>query len=496
MLEIDHVELQTCSCGCPQCIRGEEDPPAQERGPAAGCACARCFPVAGGLGCWRSVYQGPDCRCQIKLQRGNALHHFRLLVRARRPPPERRGFRRPKQQDTPNAGLKHHGTAPYVGDSAGTFADNSPQRLGGRRGRRKRHSGVNLDGYDTDGSDPPLALVCYDDVLPRDICMGGSAKCCMPGTTSALDDVYSPNSPVSWFSSASVFVDSRPPAIALHGIGTALVLTWPPLARFSGSENVSYILEQWSSVPVVAASSTAIVSPAMPTTGRGNCRLQNRPQEHSSRHRRRHHHHRFCRPRPDDAKEVFSVGRRCWFVPSPLQGGTRYWYRLRLVHEGGRSVAGPWASHVASIDPPRCIEVGRHSLVLYLPRTIDDRVDRVGGGHKGIDGSRAPTRSTSRRHERETPLRQPFTTIDKTEHHAGKYNGEDDGECGGDERKMGATSGATSQRYDLSTKGTGGVLGSEGEVPVVWYTLEGLEIGSRWIEQYRGSSPEIIVEVR
>lgn len=518
-VEVDHVELQTCCCGCPQCVRGDEDV-CIEGQPAAGCSCPFCPPVHGGLGCWRPVYQGSDCQCQVKLEPGNTLHYFRLLARACIPPPERRGFRRPKCQDSPGAKIREHNRP----NQWGCFGTIFPQKPSKWRRRHRPQGQVGLASDNCDNSnDEALSPVSptYCDYYREAQVVGIMAaeheqeKEGLEGmaTMPSEDNIVGTKKPVQWFSSAPVFVDSRPPLVSLHGIGTALVLTWPPLFKFSGSEQVSYIVEQWShdASPVAwrgggfAASSLAWAATTT-TIGGGDSRRskQQRTRGQSSRQDRRrhhHHHHNFPRPKQPNVKEVFSVGKRCWFVPTSLKADTRYWYRLRLLHEGGRSVGGPWTSHLTSPTPPRCIDACSRALVLSLPRTIDESSTttsrkRVGGGAyrraekcnssiSSIGGSKGVG---IRKQELFTPARS-----------SGCLSGEGVGiiERPGIDVSNGEGEYSFREKKDKNEEEEENDMHSpEPETPVVWYTLEGLEAGSRWAELHRGCNSKVVVEVK
>lgn len=496
VLEIDHVELQTCGCGCPQCLRGNED----SREPATGCSCPYCLPAPNGLGCWRPVYDGPNCWCQVKLQLGNALHYFRLFVRARLPPPERRGYRRPKHQAPP--ATTHETTRSAVDrcfDAISRRMSSTP---------RRRHGPYRPPGaavtYGSDASNTPPSGSLARPGSPCKIWGHGVVAGSPRGAVVAPVDNHTTttNEPVCLFASAPVFVDSRPPAVTLHGLGTALVLTWPPLTRFSGSEKVSYMLEQWShhAEPVAGATTTTAMmsSPTRTTTAStvgGECHQSNQRVPHEQSGRRQHprgghHHHHYnpSGPKRADVKEIFSVGARCWFVPAVLQTGARYWYRLRFIHEGGSSVGGPWVSHVTSLAPPSCVDVGAGGLVLSLPRALnaDFHYRNVGVGCAGraacADGS-----STDEELTAQPRYKSPM-----------EYDPEQNGGRENSYLQKGET-GLGTEKTQQSFVGKGveaRVHGREPDTPVAWYTLEGLERGSQWIVLYRGPNPNVLVEVR
>lgn len=475
VVEVDHVELQTCS-GCAQCIlwegSGEED---EEEAKIH-----RCEPS-----CWRSVYQGPGCRFQVDLGNGNALHYFRLLVRARVPPPERKGYMRPTHSE--------YGT--------GRGSENpSGERGGGRLGspcspdlssprRRQRN-----DANDSDRSENTPGDSCGfsrkhdggDTAIPsrrevpgaevEGVAQGGEASTRAAGHR------------VLWFASDPVFVDSRPPPVTLHGIGTALVLTWPPLAGLSGAEQVSYILEQWShdvASPPPPSSRWAIENAA--EFRGGKCHQGNFIEPDSRRwpRRRRQPHRHATPPKQVEAKEVFSVGTRCWFMPTGLRAGRRYWYRLGFIHEGGVSVGGPWVSHLTSVAPPSCVDVGAEGLALSFPRAvhgtdsadlrndtetgpISDGIGRnaavLGDGQERLDDGESKTKM------RDEQI-SPGDSAEKDPLGPGEGDDGRNREQGGREEEP------------------------EVETPLVWYTLQGLTLASGWVVLYRGPSPEVVVEV-
>lgn len=555
VLEIDHVELQTC-CGCQQCVSGEGGGRATADGePAVACPCP-CSRGRRGLGCWRPVYQGSRRRYEVRLKRGDALHFFRLLVRARHPPPERRGYRRPKQQHWPDSSTRSReaGTLPSPGD--GFYFDAvSPAKSSPCRRRRRPRNAQATDSVvataaaaaaDSPNPDPdeayfpeyrphsPYARDVSEEVCSVVASSRGRAGTEPPHGNNA--DTASRDKAAQWFASDPVFVES-PPAAALHGIGTALVLTWPPLQMFSGLERVAYIVEQWSHEDSETEPSSLKCATAVATNGhvhgngnrngswtkgwnrlgngngsrnwnetgngngnRGDNRNGNRNgnwngrrSEHGTqagplgRRRRRPHcrHHDLTPPKKTDSKEVFSVGTRCWFIPPSLQPGCRYWYRLRLIHEGGKSIGGPWVSHATSLPTPRCVDAGARALVLSLPRTIDERhgaID-VEQGNSDDEGEKtlsdlqsrlahSPSRPAREGGGRQLNDRDTKTLVDIDERFSVRDGKEEEEEETG-----------------LQTRG-------RSEPPVVWYTLEGLETESRWVVLYRGPDPDVIVKVR
>lgn len=422
VFEVDHIELQTCS-GCPRCICGEEDGEEEKEEEEHRC----------GLDCWRPVYEGPDSRCQVNLGRGNAIHYFRLVVRATLPPPTRRGYMRPK-------------LTRLVSTEAGTSCEtgielfevlSSPDRASPTRRRRRQRNQhqpeVVIASCSVSNENSPASI---SDVARSPSRKRAGAE--VPAATPSVENtITAAGDNVLWFASDSVFVDGRPPPITLHGIGTALVLTWPSYAGLSGAEQVSYILEQWSH-GVGSSTSPRIWGTQEETAAansgysglENNCKFdQKSPLQFISRqrHRRRHHSH-LTPPKQVDAKEFFSVGTRCWYMPNCLQAGRCYWYRLGLIHEGGKSVGGPWVSHSTCVTLPWCTDVGSRDLVLSLPRAIGN-----------------------------TAWSEQWEERKGQEHH----------ECEEDFER-----------------------------PMVWYTLEGLTKGSGWNVLYRGPAPEVKVEVR
>lgn len=185
-------------------------------------------------------------------------------------------------------------------------------------------------------------------------------------------------------------------------------------------------------------------------------------------------------------------------MPTHLQTGKRYWYRLRLIHEGGKSVGGPWVSHLTCVVPPRCVEVGSRSLVLALPRAIDEVVSpkliKDGEMARASGGRRCSRNHTG---DEQQPTEQTSATAgDNTEDLAAneliRKEGSEktvhmDGK--GDEASEARHGDSGGWREQDSCE-------EEPETPMLWYTLEGLTRMSGWSVLYRGSSPEVIVEAR
>lgn len=488
VFEVDHVELQTCR-GCPQCLHGEENgEEVQEEAEEH----------SYGLGCWRPVYQGPDSRCQVDLGQGNALHYFRLLVRARLPPPEHRGCMRPKHASLIafEAGTGQASEKLGGGSGDGRFEgisssnQTSPHRWRRRQTNQQQPGLVVCSLSDSDEATHFIGIGGFShedgsdvDPSPGRVTQGGEP------TTTAGD-------PVQWFASDAVFVDSRPPPVTLRGIGTALVLTWPGVAGISGAEEVSYILEQWSHAATCTISPPSkVIEHRAVAAATGTSAVhepdQTSPFQHAGRqrqHRRRHPHHPTP-PKYVEAKEVFSVGTRCWFMPISLKTGKRYWYRLRLIHEGGKGVGGPWVSHFTCVAPPRCVDVGSRGLVLALPRAIDEVVSpalRNDGETGGAAGGHARSKKSSG--DEQLQAEQNSATM---------------GGNAGSTRKEGGgyavhTGGEASEAGQVDGRGARGeeTCEEEPKIPMVWYTLEGLTRTSGWAVLYRGPAPEVIVEVR
>lgn len=505
VLEVDHVELQTC-CGCPQCVHGEGREAAAEGESVAPCTCT-CFRGRRGLGCWRPVYQGPRRRCQVRLERGSPLHFFRLLVRARRPPPERRGYRRPKQRHWPDAtSWREPTTSPPV--DGFSFDAMSPERSPPRRRRRRPRMRQAVGGTDTPTTDSPAdpdeaffvectsscphpGEVGEDGIAVASRGYGGTGT---PAVANGLTDTPARDKAVQWFASDSVFVESCPPPVALHGIGTALVLTWPPLKIFSGLERVAYIIEQWSHEASAVSSSSTACATIDPVAAGGNVngrrseshferQIQTYPPGRRRRQPYHRHHHYVTPPKQVDSKEVFSVGTRCWFVPTSLETGRRYWYRLRLVHEGGKSIGGPWASHATSLDPPRCVDADARALVLSLPRAIDER-------HGGEDVGRQAAPDGNSEDEGLKLLSDLQSSLAQSP----SCPAEEDGPLR--DRETGRRVSVANDQH-LARDGQEAGLQKRGiKPPVVWYTLEGLETDSRWVVLYQGPNANVIVKVR
>lgn len=172
-------------------------------------------------------------------------------------------------------------------------------------------------------------------------------------------------------------------------------------------------------------------------------------------------------------------------MPTSLQTGRRYWYRLRLVHEGGKSIGGPWVSHVTSLDLPRCVDAGTRALVLSLPRRIDERR----GGEDAGQRTAAPDGNS------EDEGLKALSDLQSSLVHSPSCPAEE----GGGRLRDGETGrlvGATSEQHSARGGQEAGLQRRGTEPAVVWYTLEGLETDSRWVVLYRGPNPDIIVEVR
>lgn len=488
---MDHVELQTC-CGCRRCVYGQEEDQQDEEeacveGRAGACLC--CSHARRGLGCWRPVYQGLDTRCRVNLSRGNTLHYFRVLVRARLPPPDMRGFMRPQRAKSLGAVATTSGVFEQPNDLKVYGGRAPPDRLSPNRRTRRRerghHPGVaTVNSADQDENMHSVASPTDTQVSPRAAAEGVDAFPGGPGRgegktgespTILHDDpeAVAAGNGVMWFASHPVFVDSRPPPLTLHGIGTALVLTWPALSGFSGEERLSYIVEQRSHANT-------------PSPGGNNFQLD---QGHSHElsgwpQSRQGYHNRQCHPAPPKyagAKEVFSVGTRCWFMPTGLQTAMRYWYRLRLGHEGGKSVGGPWTSHTTSIAPPRCIRVECRALLLSLPRAIGDGLWSGTG-----DDGREQERGTS--YEEQTACTAQLLPANSDTDHLSSQQVDVPSRAKDAAVVEGAGEGKEEQQLECE--------GGHTATPMVWYTLEGLDKGMRWVVLYRGSASEVIVKVK
>lgn len=568
VLEVDHVELQTCACGCLQCLLGlqqktEGEPhlaPREEHSDRGRClSCVRCrteaVAMTSGNACWRPVYRGAAQQCTVRLeQANNALQHFRMLVRTRNPPPKRRGYLRPtRQRVRPN--VPETSIFPHAKD----LQARSPQTR--RRLRSEQQPGAPTVNW-PDSAVELLSSLSAQDEHP--CCSCGIEHCIHDSqigrgrqtndVDTMLDDnrcgytaaVYD-DKPPRWFVSAPVFVDSRPPAVTLNGLGTTLVLTWPPLAGFSGSECVSYILEQRSRA--LASGSTLgkcpaafpqqrQISPSAASPVDGECSSKREPgrSSHGQQHARPKSAKCRRRPRPSPAvmletesKMIFSVGTRCWFVPTLLEIGNVYRYRLRIIHERGRGIAGPWATYVASVPPPRCGDAGVEELLLSLPRmTSDHRCCASSMGYNvasnyGIENTALKTPAGTREKQ------------DQHKHEQSPFSAQGEKSAGDKQGVLAAAQGKECTNAGISEAGNGGfkneeankrgnrangLRGSEArvlvdkteittawgrgtsneengrETPMVWYTLEGSEDLDRWEMIYKGPASEIIVKVR
>lgn len=496
VFQVDHVELQTCR-GCPQCLHEEQ-------------TCEEAEEEAKehyyGPRCWRPVYEGPDCCCEVDLGHGNALHYFRLLVRARLPPPEERGYMRPKNVSF-EAG-KRRTTNAFGGERVdrrleGTSSSNQTLPHKWRRRRRGQQQPEVVVAYlsDSDEAIHSVGIGGYSRENGSDVGSGRGRG--TGGVAQGGEPTRTAGDRVQWFASDSVFVDSRPPPVTIHGIGTALVLTWPGVAGLSGAEEVSYILEQWSHAATCTISPPSKAVEYRTAAAADGDSAEYEPgqispfeQNSRQRQRRRHHPYHLTPPKHVEAKDVFSVGTRCWFMPTRLQTGKRYWYRLRLIHEGGKSVGGPWVSHLTCVTPPRCVEVGSRGLVLALPRAIDKVVSpasRNDGEMGGGAGGHARSKSSSGGDQLQTEQYQYSPNVgDNTE---GLTAHELTRKEGGGDTVHTDGQGSEAGQGDRGEARDQENCEEEPEIPMVWYTLEGLTKTTGWIVLYRGPAPEIIVVV-
>ncbi|CAM9790995.1 unnamed protein product [Ectocarpus fasciculatus] len=518
VFDVDHIELQTC-CGCPRCLHeGDENEQENEEGGSVesrACSCLCCPSARCGRGCWRPVYQGPHNQCRVQLVQGNKMHFFRLLVRARLPPPSIRNYMRPKNRAV--SGSDPETSGGFMQPDGGGSPDlSSPNRRRQRRGNE--YSGIPTvscgDPEEETLLNGSLALAnggsrCTADVGDAHASDGSPdrgqerARTGVSLATPLRDEPRATTAAgkILWFVSDSIFVDSRPPAVALHGIGTALVLTWPALAGLSGGEQVSYILEQWSQANTTPTPSTNRTSPRAEQGAPSE--LNGRPK--SRRGQNRHHNHRRHLPPPTqvDVKEAFAVGTRCWFMPTGLKAGMRYWYRLSLIHEGGKGVGGRWVSYSTSVAPPRCIGMTSRALVLSLPLALDDTARSVLEG-ESQDRRISPDRQYHVDHNSTdeylpTPREESRLSVDNNTEHLetpemdGKRLGARNlptGSTGDKSEEYGDAEDAGGKKYQHPNGGEEKI-----EQPMVWYTLEGFLVEERrWVALYRGPSPEVTVE--
>ncbi|CAB1111661.1 unnamed protein product [Ectocarpus sp. CCAP 1310/34] len=520
LFDVDHVELQTC-CGCPRCLHeGDENGQENEDGDIKGraCSCLCCSSARCGRGCWRPVYQGPHNHCRVQLVQGNRMHFFRLLVRARLPPPNMRNFMRPKNGVVSGSDPDTSGGVMQPNDGGSpdlSLPDRRRQRRRNEYSRIPTVSCCDPEAVTLLSSSPALARGGS-----RSTAGGGDAHACYRSSgrsqqrggvgvslSTPLGDESRATTAAGknvWFVSDSVFVDSRPPAVTLHGIGTALVLTWPALAGLTGGEQVSYILEQWSQA---TATMTPSVNRTSPRTDQGvPAELDGRQK--SPRGHRRHHNHRrhLAPPKQVDLKEAFAVGTRCWFMPTGLKTGMRYWYRLSLIHEGGKGVGGMWVSYSTSVIPPRCIGMTSRALVLSLPRALDDTA-RSGSEGESQDRRNSPDRQHHADHNNKsdehlpTPRDENRLSVDNDAEHLEAL--EMDGQRLGTRNLPTGSAGDKTEKHgnaeDVGVTTNQHPNGGEEKIeqPMVWYTLEGFSVEEkRWVALYRGPSPEVVVEVQ
>lgn len=446
-LKVDHVELQTCDCTCLQCLLGEQSAHTIDGPFTPRCSCTFCVPVRGEIvACWRQVYGGPESRCEVKLEPGNALHHFRLIVRTRPAASEKRGSQRAKTR----SGLPGKHDAPQT--------EGKKEGVGQGKTLQRQQTGDNETTEHANGVGKASASVVFAPskgssrgrgVIPR----GMSAPHKYPKAR--------------WFVSASVHIVSCPPVITLHGIDRALVLTWPAIARFSGLERISYLVEQWS-------------RPAgMPTTPDDLLAAPNSLPKNNSKSTPLQVP---SRPLPSDKKEAFLVGKRCWFVPVSLKAARKYWYRLRIVHERGSSVGGPWVSHITSSGALTCTDVDAGGLALSFPCAIGRSVT-------------VPLLENRAKGKRGVGSGEIIEIEERSKGSSAKKNGSELDVNGEQHQVQGQE---TVRNEEPNAEGKGGCedLGLQQETLAVSYTLEGLKAGSRWIVLYHGGSTDVIVKVK
>lgn len=440
LLKVDHVELQTCDCTCLQCLLGEQSVHTKGGSLTTRCSCTSCVPVRGKVvACWRQVYGGPESCCEVKLEPGNALHHFRLLIHTRPATSEKQGFQRAKTR----SGLpgkydaqQTEGKGEGKGQGEGEGQEKTLQRQHAIGAGKASTSVVNA---------PSRSSSRGKDVISRG--MSVPYKC----------------PKARWFVSATVYIVSCPPVITLHGIDRALVLTWPAVARFSGSERISYLVEQWSRPAGMTTTPDDLLAAPNSLVKKNS---KSTPLQLPSR------------PLPSDRKEAFLVGKRCWFVPVSLKAARRYWYRLRIVHERGSSVGGPWVSHITSSGALTCTDVDAGGLALSFPCAIGRSVtvpllEKRAKGKNGV-GSGEIMETDVNREGSSAKRKGSESDVNGEQHEQESVRTEEPNA----EEKVGR-----------------GDLGLQQETPAVSYTLEGLKAGSRWIVLYHGGSTDVIVKV-
>ncbi|CAM9673405.1 unnamed protein product, partial [Choristocarpus tenellus] len=206
-LDVEFVELQTCVCGCPACVRGVA------QGQGGPCHRNNCVDsqANSAMGCWQTIYKGSKHCCKVQLAHPNALQYFRLVVGASIPPAGKRGYMRAQHRNMRSISSHLPGDIEIASEAS------------------------SLSISDADG----LCETCTSSNANLDL------ETAQPVKSRAIG-IGSTSLPIRLFASTAVFVPSRPPRVTLHGIGTGIVLTWSPVTCLSGAEVLSYALEHFS----------------------------------------------------------------------------------------------------------------------------------------------------------------------------------------------------------------------------------------------------------
>jgi hypothetical protein len=143
-----------------------------------------------------------------------------------------------------------------------------------------------------------------------------------------------------WQYSEPLLICSAPLPPVLNGIGTSVVLTWkaPGFAcvQRQPAVQVAFLLEQVCSLqtgPATASDSSACSSDdAVP-----------------------------------DERILFSIGARCWFVPSELRADCAYRWRLHTLYSGRVSSPSPWLCHSTALPALQLVDSRNCEVTLRLP---------------------------------------------------------------------------------------------------------------------------------
>jgi hypothetical protein len=165
-----------------------------------------------------------------------------------------------------------------------------------------------------------------------------------------------------WLYSEPLLVCSSPLPPVLSGIGTSVVLTWeaPDFACVQRQPvvQVAFLLEQVCSLqtgPATASDSST-------------CSSDDTVSEE---------------------RILFSIGARCWFVPSELRADSDYRWRLHTLYSGRLSPPSPWLCHSTALPALQLVESRNCEVILRLPA--------LQSSLHGCSSSRRSTRSSNSR---------------------------------------------------------------------------------------------------